>query len=522
MNDTRGGAAPRRAKRRWDYAGLFVLGFVLVVLLPAGVECWLAGHAAVASGPPSGTTAPGDANDTAADVHGTSRGGPAWLYQGISIFVAAILLTFLGIYRFRGIDEQLHKIRDSVDGQIANSRTLFEDRVGKIEISVANSQESVNKLVATTAARIEEIVKEAQAALARRAADHLRALDELAERKGEELKDELVGVVAGVNEATERYREAAQEFESRTGWLREAGKVTSRPANVGEAHRLATAASTDGDRESATAILREILNSNLDGGPEEFHNAGAQASYMDDNELARDIFDVGRKKCPWFVDLHADYAETVSKMGFHDEAVAALDPLRGDPAAQRSERFWTFFGSILNRRGLFERAEEVLNEGHRHLPNSGEILRELARAKTGLNDLPGAEETYRKAIEVQPSEHLARTKYADHLWERGRFEECKEQRLAAILYCEPTQANYPIYHYELAQVCMVSQEYEEAKAALDMALLLRPAFPRAMILRRKLAILRPDLFAGEAGAQGERRGEGPVHPAPGGAGKPEV
>ena len=428
----------------------------------------------------TGTTHPAPPS---APASGVTKPWESWLGQAVAVFVGAILLTLLGIYRFRGIDERIDKIRGDLD-------TRFETLTTRVDGSV----DAANRLLGTADKKVQEIVEHERLRLQEAVRDGEDRISRLFEEQRGTLHREAVSVLATIDEKSAGLKQASDEFEQRTGWLREPGLGTSGPSTVGEAHRIASSAAASGRPREAIMALRQIVEHELDGAPQDFHNAGAQASYQDADELAKRIFDIGRSKYPWFVDLHADYAETLSKMGFAEEAISTLEALKKDPRAKQSVRYWVFFGSILTRAGEYRRAERVLTQGQKHFPYSGEILRELARAKLGQNEIAEAENMFKKAIEVEPSEHIAHNLYADFLWERGRIEESKEQLLAAIRFCEPSQANYPTYHYELGRACMAIGEFEEAKTALVTCLSFRERFDRAILLLAKLRMMKPELF----------------------------
>jgi tetratricopeptide (TPR) repeat protein len=177
--------------------------------------------------------------------------------------------------------------------------------------------------------------------------------------------------------------------------------------------------------------------------------------------------------------------EEIEKACEHFRRAIDIDPAYAPAYAGLSDAYFDLAlwalppGEADARRDARARSKAAANRAVEIDPKLSEAYASLASTRIYLDwDWPGAEITFRKAVELNPSNSLARHYYSDFLSAMGRHEEAIEeaQRAEAL---DPLSA---FRSSAVAQVLFRARQYDRAIRQLRKALDLDPDFQLAHVI----------------------------------------
>ncbi len=294
-----------------------------------------------------------------------------------------------------------------------------------------------------------------------------------------EITARLAAAIAQINQATTQQLASVsaetsnlRELERNLAWARDAvaaGAGPAKPVTVHEAYLFAGSAIGQGQRALGAALLRSVADAGLQGSAPDYLNCAILAGSIDPG-LCRRIGEAGCAAYPNNVDLWADLGQTCSASEDIAAADAAFQHAEAIPDSRFSWRFWVFYAEHLVRQGRYSDAYDLLERAKQALPASAMMWRAQAEAKAAIGENDYASELYRRAVEIEPAEDITRMKYAEFLFNRGRFDDASEQAKLAILYGgRSNESRWASEHVLLGKISLAQHRRPDARAAFGVA-----------------------------------------------------
>lgn len=168
-------------------------------------------------------------------------------------------------------------------------------------------------------------------------------------------------------------------------------------------------------------------------------------------------------------------ATTRVSLGDVDEAEQLLrGPLAAAPPAARK----LVRGMILNAKGRYREAEQILAEAAREDPKLPMVRNQLGYTLMLLGDYPAAIRQFESELRLVPGDFQASANLAWILVQEREFDKAAPLLEQAIRQ----RPDSPGLHYLVAQVSLHRREVDQAREALERAIALQPDFRAAHVL----------------------------------------
>jgi tetratricopeptide (TPR) repeat protein len=411
--------------------------------------------------------------------------------------LALALLTFLGMTRLGQIDGELKALRSSLMTEVNERSQLAEGALtakltSAIEDRVASSARVVGRTVDEAIARLSESEGRAQSTA------------EAAIQKQHQVLGEYEALRAKIEELPRKFPflESAESLNL--------VQSIERVRSVEAAQELASKLSAQDEQESARVALMQIIDRDLPGDADSFHNAHSEAMRLMDPALGLRLATAGLKAFPGNADLAADVV--IAKVNSKDASDAirfGQQWIHDHRDVVRTWRFGVFMAVAYKTVGINEvsRAEllEFLRAELAAYPREEKLWSELARI-VRQQDSHAAYLALDDADRRCPNNQELRFVRAQFLLADGRFTEAREL-LEQAIGCDiqdqfqnnVNQAAIVVYY---GQCLEGLGQYESARSAYRASFKV-PGFHRMM---EKFVVTRLALLAivtGDNGGAGE-------------------
>jgi tetratricopeptide (TPR) repeat protein len=389
------------------------------------------------------------------DIRRTNQAIPA---EGLSLIqllggsAILALLGYLGLQRLQNIDTEIQSLREFMFKQI--KERVDEGR----DVLKASVDAEVDKRFEKTRVETETITT---------------GFRTYTEQSRSEFKQAAADATQGVAEVESRVKGLLEKYD----WLssedvRNAANEVSQLTSVEQAHMTAAKLNHSGDTHSARLALRRIVEYNLLGSSDEFHNAHTEAMRMDDYPLGLAIVDAGLSYFPDQYDLMADKARVLISTGRADEARTLLEDWRGRKPLEFS-RGWRpvvfYSDAILSGEltsGAIEKVETAFGDVTKRLPTQLKAWSAYAQFERDLGRLDKAEEILRESLTYNPFSQQLNYVLGELLLKQGRAQEALEFCGRALKYDNQDQFQHDVSQDAIKAT--LGQAYE-AEGELDQA-----------------------------------------------------
>jgi tetratricopeptide (TPR) repeat protein len=337
------------------------------------------------------------------------------------------LLGFLGLMRLQNLDAEIDNLRTSTDKQISTrvnalvttKVNVLAGTVKYIDAEIKGLRKSTDKQITTrvkaftgkvkydvvsavqdTVAEAVKTAKESEKRIKETAAGTKEEID----KSKHETLDQIEKVQTQLNKVLARYPWLSKS-ELREG-LSKLGDIPS----VEKAHELAAALAEKEDESGALAVLQAIVEENLPGDKDDFHNSHSQCMRLDNPTLALKIVNAGLELYPDEYDLIADKAQALNALGRPLEARTLLEDLLAKKPSEfvRSWRPVVSYYNAVDAGTLDNEAVEKLTTAfesvvsHAHAPYESKIWSAYGRFLEKLGKIEEAEGVLLRGIEYNP------------------------------------------------------------------------------------------------------------------------
>lgn len=369
------------------------------------------------------------------------------------------ILGYLGLMRLQGLDQELSALRQYVFDQI---KIRVEETRAVIRSNVVEDIRDEN----------EKLAEEVRFS-SKRATTELNEIVSSSRGEADRLRVSLEAISTRIETVLSEYPWLRSE-ELRDS-LAQLGNVKS----ASKAHELASDLS-DSDVQAALTVLQAVVNDQLPGSRDAFHNCHVQAMKLMAPKLGLEIANAGLKLFPGDVDLIGDKASVLIELGRAEEAVRLVSEWRAEKPLQfaRSWRPIIFFASAARALEMTaELKEEVISSFEGFLavaPHTDNVWSGYGDFLADCGDQDGAEAIFRRGITYNPYSQVLHYSLGRLLLEKSRPEEAASFLENAVKY--DIQTDFQPDVSPLAVIGMLAQ-------ALDAS----GQISRAQILYRFLA-----------------------------------
>ncbi len=237
---------------------------------------------------------------------------------------------------------------------------------------------------------------------------------------------------------------------------------------------------TDEDDFEARNKLHKIINDlqlqdRAIGNADDFHNYVAELARRDEYDLACDVLNVGLRAFPHNVDLIADFIKYGINCQRTEEVKQLQKVLLKIPKKRWTWRGFSFYVDYLQyltEQPCSEKAldkleqemVEVIKEFKRYYPYSEEPFVTEAEMHQKASEPNQEEEIYKQALSSVKVAPKCSLRYADLLFDRGRYSEARPIITRAKKDSTTTQASVSDgYIYYLSALCTVALVSEEGR-----------------------------------------------------------
>jgi predicted Zn-dependent protease/preprotein translocase subunit SecE len=348
--------------------------------------------------------------DALEEVRRTQQQMPA---EGLSLVqllggsAVLALLGYIGLQRLQNLDVEVQGLRKFMYDQIRER--VAEGR----EVLQASVDDEVDKRFQSTHEGIEQLSREF-----REDTEHAR---KRFEKTASDAMDRIREAEEGATALFERYA-WLQSPEVRTVADEISGLVSVQ----------------EDDRASARLALRRIVEQNLPGSENEFHNTHTQAMTLDDPELGLAIVDAGLRYFPDQYDLMADKARVLISLGKAREARELLEGWRQRKPREfaRGWRPVVFYADAVLAGELTpevtESLEDALDDVCRRLPQETKPWSTYSRFEAHLGRATKAEEIVVEGITHNPYSQELNYVLGELLLQQGRANQSVKYLEAAL------------------------------------------------------------------------------------------
>lgn len=327
------------------------------------------------------------------------------------------ILGYLGLIRLQNLDQELGALRSFMFEQI---KSRVEDQKAVVKSDVIST---IQQEVTATRREIGEAVVDAQARL------------EDAKMATENAATQAIDAVRNVEQ---RLTETIQQYPwLGNNLLHDALAKLSDISSVEQAHDLAEQLRPT-DRESANAALRAIIERELPGDKDDFHNAHAEAMRLQNPSLGLAIAEKGLESFPDDFDLMSDRAIALLSLGRPSQAKAMLDDWRRRKPTQfaRGWRPVVFYAKVVESSDLTETAISDLVSAFEAVtaktPYEDKVWSAYARFLQRVGRFGDAENVLTEALAKNPFSQELHFVFGEYLMCCGRAEEAVQQLEQAI------------------------------------------------------------------------------------------
>lgn len=233
--------------------------------------------------------------------------------QAIQLVGGSAILAvfgFLGLQRLRFLDEQIDALRSSVNTQISDRTTDMREHLSAVLAArQAETRSETDEFVSNAKITVKNIV-------------------DTSLQKFSASKDQFAQQTAEVAEQLNRLFQSYPWLQ-KTEILAEADKI-SNVSSAEQAHALAVVLRERDDTSSSSLALRQIIDRDLPGNADDYHNAQTEAMRMEEPVLAHKILLVGLKRHPHNHDLCADLSLALTKLGDCEGALRQLSKFHAE------------------------------------------------------------------------------------------------------------------------------------------------------------------------------------------------
>jgi tetratricopeptide (TPR) repeat protein len=398
-----------------------------------------------------------------------------------------VLLGFLGLMRLQNLDVEINNLRTSTDKQISiRVNALATTRVNVLAETVKGLDTEINNLRTSTdnqiAARVKELAENVQYNVINRlSAEVQNGVVKAIETIGA-AEETIQKTVAGTKKEIDKSkREALDQIEevqtqlnsvlARYPWLskselREGLSELEDIPSVERAHELAVELTARGDKKSALAVLRVIVEENLPGDKADFHNSHSQCMRLDNPTLALEIVEAGLRLCPDDCDLIADKAQALNALGRPLEARKHLEDWLGSKPDEfvRSWRPVVFYAKAVEAGTLDEEVVGKLTTAFEsvvdHAPYEQKVWSAYGRFLEKLGKIEEVEDVLQRGIEYNPYSQELNYVLGEFYLRTGNAEKAVAKLEIAARRDYQSQYQHDINQHSV--LCTLAQAYEAA------------------------------------------------------------
>lgn len=360
--------------------------------------------------------------------------------------IVLAILGYLGLIRLSNLDQEIGAMRNFMFAQI---ETRTDDLKSTVTYEV---MEPLKKVFDENAVKVENAAKE--------------VLDTT--------KNQLVEIEKRATVILERVNANKQEFEDtikRYPWLTKSdiSNLLKRLENIPsaqKAHELAEELRA-GDPIASTAALQAIIDNDLPGDKEDFHNAHSEAMRQMNPQLGLKLAEKGLSHFPDDFDLMADKAKAFHSLGKINEAKSLLEDWKSRKPDQfaRGWRPVVTYANILQAWGLtetsIEELDQIFTEVARLAPQEFKAIGSHARFLMDAGKRERAEEVLMAALEKNPYSQELHYVYGQLLLSSGRAHDAVDHFEMAVRADYQDQFQSDVN--QTAVLGMLAQAYEASQ-----------------------------------------------------------
>lgn len=251
---------------------------------------------------------------------------------------------------------------------------------------------------------------------------------------------------------------------------------------------LAKRAMYEGKREQAIVHIRRIVYSNEKlGSATDYHNLGIFALQIDDDVLARDVFEKGVHFYPDDPDLLADLGQALDLIGDEAKAEIVFKQAGQKGMAKQGWRYFVLYSHFLRRRGRVSEAIQILKEGVQQLPRETRIVEHYSELLEETGNLDEARAVLLSGLAANPSSADLHFRFGEYCWRHEIPDEAEKHLSLAIRHHNFPSDNFlPDAFKLIARVRYELGKRQEAEEALSVAIQLKPSDMDLIALRTLL------------------------------------
>lgn len=330
--------------------------------------------------------------------------------------IVLAILGYLGLIRLSNLDQEIGAMRNFMFAQI---ETRTDDLKSTITHEVL---ESLEKIFKENVVKIETVAKD--------------ALDTV--------RNQSIEIERNAKANLELVLANRQEFEAaieQYPWLENKNISTSLKSldnipSAQKAHELAEQLRSE-DPIASTAALQAIIENNLPGDKEDFHNAHSEAMRQMNPKLGLQLAEKGLLFFPDDFDLMADKAKALHSLGKVNEAKSLLE-------------------------GWKSRKPDQFARGWRPIVTYANIVQSSGLTESSIDEL---DKTFTEVSVLAPQEFKAIGSHARFLMDAGKRERAEEVLMAALEKNPYSQE----LHYVYGQLLLSSGRADDAVDHFEMA-----------------------------------------------------
>ena len=410
------------------------------------------------------------------------------------------LLGILGLQRLQNIDAEINNLRESITNQVQARTTDIEKVLG------ATIDDEVRKRFRQMEEKYRQLSE---------TADKLTAkLQQVGEESEQKVKKAAEPIMAFAEAYNLPYNLPQKTFGPKANSLHgSVGVSISEIASVEQAHRLAALFNADGDPLSARKALSQIVERDLPGEPDDFHNAHTEAMRMEEVQLALKIVEAGLNFFPDHYELVPDKVRVLQSVGRAQEARTTIEEwIEKKPNEfTRSWRGAVFYADLFDALEMNDDAagklEAALRLAVEKLPREVKPVTALARFYLSRGREEEAIKVFEDGLKKNPFSQQLNYNLGELYLRRGDVNNAKQYLEKALWVDYQEQYQHDVNQYAVRAT--LAQAYEAAGDLEKAELLYRNVLAEAKAddRNRNLVIYSRNRLAAIALRQGKLPGE---------------